>query len=115
MALNTDPPRLPPPISTRPGRSASTQQARTAPSPTSCRHLRVLRLDGALRCGLSICCIGGRGEPMAELLAPERVLRRDRLIVGVGVAGGVALAWVYLVAGAGIDAGMARMPVEPMT
>jgi len=51
---------------------------------------------------------------MAELLALGRALRRDRLIVGVGVAGVVALAWVYLVAGAGIDASMADMPMEPM-
>ncbi len=51
---------------------------------------------------------------MTESLALEHVLRRDRLIVVVGVAGVVALAWVYLVAGAGIDMSMADMPMEPM-
>jgi predicted metal-binding membrane protein len=51
---------------------------------------------------------------MTESLALERVLRRDRLIVVVGIAGVVALAWVYLVAGAGIDMSMADMPMEPM-
>jgi predicted metal-binding membrane protein len=51
---------------------------------------------------------------MTELLALEHVLRRDRLIVVVGVAGVVVLAWIYLVAGAGIDASMTGMPMEPM-
>src|SRR5258708_14641112 len=51
---------------------------------------------------------------MTESLALEHVLRRDRLIVVVGVAGVVALAWVYLVAGAGMDMSMAAMPMEPM-
>src|SRR5260370_27074991 len=51
---------------------------------------------------------------MTESLALEHVLRRDRLIVVVGVAGVVALAWVYLVGGAGIDMSMADMPMEPM-
>jgi predicted metal-binding membrane protein len=51
---------------------------------------------------------------MTELLALEHVLRRDRLIVAVGLAGVVALAWVYLVAGAGIDMSMVDMPMEPM-
>ena len=51
---------------------------------------------------------------MTESLALEHVLRRDRLIVAVGIAGVVALAWVYLVAGAGIDMSMADMPMEPM-
>jgi predicted metal-binding membrane protein len=51
---------------------------------------------------------------MTESLALEHVLRRDRLIVAVGMAGVVALAWVYLVAGAGIDMSMADMPMEPM-
>lgn len=44
----------------------------------------------------------------------EHVLRRDRLIVAVGLAGVVVLAWLYLVAGAGIDMSMAGMPMEPM-
>jgi predicted metal-binding membrane protein len=51
---------------------------------------------------------------MTESLTLERVLRRDRLIVVVGVAGVVALAWIYLVAGAGIDTSMAGMPMDPM-
>jgi len=51
---------------------------------------------------------------MTESLALEHVLRRDRLIVAVGIAGVVALAWVYLIAGAGIDMSMADMPMEPM-
>jgi predicted metal-binding membrane protein len=51
---------------------------------------------------------------MTELMALEDVLRRDRLIVGVGVAAVVALAWGYLVAGGGMDASMADMPMEPM-
>jgi predicted metal-binding membrane protein len=51
---------------------------------------------------------------MTESLALEHVMRRDRLIVVVGVVGVVALAWVYLVAGAGIDMSMADMPMEPM-
>ncbi|MDB5618263.1 DUF2182 domain-containing protein [Tardiphaga sp.] len=51
---------------------------------------------------------------MTETFALEKVLRRDRLIVAVGLAGVVALAWVYLVAGAGIDMSMVGMPMEPM-
>jgi len=51
---------------------------------------------------------------MTETSALEKVLRHDRLIVAVGLAGVVALAWVYLVAGAGIDMSMAGMPMEPM-
>jgi predicted metal-binding membrane protein len=51
---------------------------------------------------------------MTGLLALEHVLRRDRLIIAVGLAGVVVLAWVYLVAGAGIDMSMVGMPMEPM-
>jgi predicted metal-binding membrane protein len=51
---------------------------------------------------------------MTETSALEKVLRHDRLIVAVGLAGAVALAWVYLAAGAGIDMSMAGMPMEPM-
>jgi predicted metal-binding membrane protein len=51
---------------------------------------------------------------MTETSALEKVLRHDRLIVAVGLAGVVALAWVYLVAGAGIDMSMVDMPMEPM-
>jgi predicted metal-binding membrane protein len=51
---------------------------------------------------------------MTETSALEKVLRHDRQIVAVGLAGVVALAWVYLVAGAGIDMSMAGMPMEPM-
>ena len=49
---------------------------------------------------------------MAELLALERLLRRDRLIVAVGLAAVVALAWVYLATGAGMDASMADMAMD---
>lgn len=53
---------------------------------------------------------------MTETSALEKMLRHDRLIVAVGVAGVVAMAWVYLVAGAGIDmTSMAGMPMEPMS
>jgi predicted metal-binding membrane protein len=51
---------------------------------------------------------------MTETSALEKVLRHDRLIVAIGLAGVVALAWVYLIAGAGIDMSMAGMPMEPM-
>jgi predicted metal-binding membrane protein len=51
---------------------------------------------------------------MTETSALEKVLRHDRLIVAVGIAGVVALAWAYLVAGAGIDTSMAGMSMEPM-
>ncbi len=51
---------------------------------------------------------------MTETSSLEKVLRHDRLIVVVGLAGVVALAWVYLVAGAGIDMSMVGMPMEPM-
>jgi predicted metal-binding membrane protein len=50
---------------------------------------------------------------MTETSALEKVLRHDRLIVAVGLAGAVVLAWVYLAAGAGIDMSMAGMPMEP--
>jgi predicted metal-binding membrane protein len=49
---------------------------------------------------------------MAELLALEYLLRRDRLIVAVGLAAVVALAWIYLAVGAGMDTGMAEMPMD---
>jgi predicted metal-binding membrane protein len=51
---------------------------------------------------------------MTGTSALEKVLRHDRLIAAVGLAGVVALAWFYLVAGAGIDMSMAGMPMEPM-
>ncbi len=51
---------------------------------------------------------------MTETSALELVLRRDRAIVAAGIAGVVALAWLYLVTGAGIDMSMAGMPMEPM-
>lgn len=49
---------------------------------------------------------------MAELLALESLLRRDRLIVAVGLAVVVALAWAYLAAGAGMDPDMADMAMD---
>jgi predicted metal-binding membrane protein len=42
-------------------------------------------------------------------MALERLLRRDRAIVAVSLAGVVALAWAYLATGAGIDTDMADM------
>jgi predicted metal-binding membrane protein len=51
---------------------------------------------------------------VTETSALEQVLRHDRLIVAVGIAGVVALAWAYLFAGAGIDMSMAGMSMEPM-
>nr|WP_249803652.1 DUF2182 domain-containing protein [Bradyrhizobium zhengyangense] len=53
---------------------------------------------------------------MTRYLALERLLRRDRLIVAVGTAGVVALAWAYLASGAGMDTEMmADMPdMAPM-
>jgi predicted metal-binding membrane protein len=44
---------------------------------------------------------------MTETSALEKVLRHDRLIVAIGLAAAVALAWAYLAAGAG-------MPMDPM-
>jgi predicted metal-binding membrane protein len=44
----------------------------------------------------------------------ERVLRHDRLVVLAGIAVVVALAWAYLIAGAGIDMSMAGMEMDPM-
>jgi predicted metal-binding membrane protein len=49
---------------------------------------------------------------MAELLALEYLLRRDRLVVAVGLAVVVALAWVYLATGAGMDTDMADMAMD---
>jgi len=51
---------------------------------------------------------------MNETSALEQVLRHDRLIVAVGIAGVGAPAWAYLFDGAGIDMSMAGMPMEPM-
>ena len=51
---------------------------------------------------------------MAELSALEHLLRRDRVIVAAGLAAVVALAWGYLVTGAGIDTSMADMPMDDM-
>jgi len=51
---------------------------------------------------------------MAELSALEYLLRRDRLIVAGGLAFVVALAWGYLVTGAGIGTTMAGMPIDGM-
>lgn len=50
---------------------------------------------------------------MTGRLTLEHLLRRDRLIVAVGIAAVVALAWIYLAIGAGMDAGMADMPDMP--
>jgi len=51
---------------------------------------------------------------MTETSALEKVLRHDRIIVAIGLAAAVALAWAYLAAGAGIDMSMAGMPMDPM-
>ncbi|WP_245284186.1 DUF2182 domain-containing protein [Bradyrhizobium sp. WSM2254] len=57
-----------------------------------------------------------RGKPMSGHLALEHLLKRDRLIVVVGTAAVVALAWAYLASGAGMDTEMmADMPdMAPM-
>jgi predicted metal-binding membrane protein len=49
---------------------------------------------------------------MAELLVLEYLLRRDRLFVAIGLTAVVALAWLYLVTGAGIDTDMADMSMD---
>jgi predicted metal-binding membrane protein len=46
--------------------------------------------------------------------ALEQALRHDRLIVAGGIAAVVALAWAYLLTGAGIDMSMAGMEMDPM-
>jgi predicted metal-binding membrane protein len=46
---------------------------------------------------------------MAELLALEHLVQRERLIVAIGLGAVVALAWAYLFAGAGTDMSMADM------
>src|ERR1700682_575108 len=51
---------------------------------------------------------------MSDRSALEQMLRHDRLIVAGGIAGVMALAWVHLFAGAGIDTSMVDMPMEPM-
>jgi predicted metal-binding membrane protein len=51
---------------------------------------------------------------MSEVSALEYMLRRDRLIVAVGLTAVVALAWAYLATGTGIDASMADMSMEDM-
>jgi len=45
---------------------------------------------------------------MADALAPERLLRSDRVIVAVALTGAIAGAWAYLLLGAGMD--MDAMP-----
>ncbi|KWV59309.1 hypothetical protein AS156_32110 [Bradyrhizobium macuxiense] len=51
---------------------------------------------------------------MRETSALEHVLRHDRLIFAGGIAAVTALAWGYLLTGAGIDMSMADMPMDPM-
>jgi predicted metal-binding membrane protein len=51
---------------------------------------------------------------MSGTSALERVLRHDRLIFAGGITAVTALAWAYLLAGAGIDMSMADMPMDPM-
>jgi predicted metal-binding membrane protein len=46
--------------------------------------------------------------------ALERILRHDRLLVVGGIALVVAMAWAYLLAGAGIDMSMAGMEMDAM-
>jgi predicted metal-binding membrane protein len=50
---------------------------------------------------------------MTGTWALEQTLRHDRLIVAIGIATVVAFSWGYLLAGAGIDTGMADMPMDP--
>ena len=52
---------------------------------------------------------------MAGLSALEYLLRRDRVIVAVGLTAVVALAWAYLTTGAGMDMSMADMSMDDMT
>ena len=49
---------------------------------------------------------------MAEVLGLEYLLQRDRLIVAVGLGVVVALAWIYLATGAGMDTSMADVPMD---
>jgi predicted metal-binding membrane protein len=49
---------------------------------------------------------------MTETSALEYLLRRDRLIVAAGLAAVVALAYVYLATGAGMDTDMADMSMD---
>jgi predicted metal-binding membrane protein len=49
---------------------------------------------------------------MAELLALEQLLQRERLIVAIGLGAVVALAWACLFAGAGTDMSMADMAMD---
>ena len=51
---------------------------------------------------------------MGETSTLEHVLRHDRLIFAGGIAAVMALAWAYLLAGAGMDMSMADMPMDPM-
>ncbi|MFB9268471.1 DUF2182 domain-containing protein [Bradyrhizobium erythrophlei] len=51
---------------------------------------------------------------MSETSALEQLLRHDRLIFTGGIAAVMALAWAYLLAGAGMDMSMADMPMDPM-
>lgn len=51
---------------------------------------------------------------MTSTSALERLLRHDRLLMLAGIALVVAMAWVYLLAGAGIDMSMAGMEMDPM-
>ena len=51
---------------------------------------------------------------MTGLSALEYLLRRDRVIVAVGLAAVVALAWAYLATGAGMDMSMADMSMDDM-
>jgi predicted metal-binding membrane protein len=51
---------------------------------------------------------------MAEPSVLEHLIRRDRMIVAVGLAGVVALAWGYVVTGAGMDTTMVDMAMDDM-
>ncbi len=56
-----------------------------------------------------------RAPARADTDAVAAIVRRDRLVVGVGLAVLVTLAWLYLLAGAGMPAMGSGMPMSPPT
>jgi predicted metal-binding membrane protein len=62
--------------------------------------------------------VDGLGSPTAPGHGIEAALRRERLIVALGIVGAVALAWLYLwhhAAAMHADGGSMAMPVSPVT
>ena len=58
--------------------------------------------------------MGGIGSPEALQRGLEAALRRDRLVVAVGLAGLIALAWLYLWRAASMHAAMGGMPMDAL-